>query len=469
MKRVSLLTVAFLSSTLLANPVQSQEWVQWRGNHRDGVVTGFSAPEKWPAELTKKWSVEVGDGVSSPSVAANRVYIMALQDGQEVMRCLDAATGDELWKDSYAARAASGPASGFAGTRSSPAIAEGHVVTLGVDGTVSCWEAETGQLSWRNEDFTGEVPQFSTSSSPLIQNGLCIAQFGGERDGGVVAWKLATGKEAWKWTGAGTSYASPVVTRIGSRDVVIVPTSRSLVALSATDGTELWSMEYVQGRYNAATPVVHGQTILLAGPGRGITAIELAEEGDKIVQKEVWRNEDQEATALYNSAVIAGELLFGLSSSNQLFCVNTTDGKLAWSAPAPGAPAQTAPPQGGPPGGAGSQDPGRGGRQEGQQAGGEQPGGNRPGGDRPGGGGGGRGRGGRGGGRGGYGSIVSVGSALVGLTPASELFVYEPSGDSYKELAKYKVSETPTYAYPVLVGNQILIKDKNSLTLWSVE
>lgn len=464
MKLATMMTAMILGSVALAIPVTAQDWVQWRGNHRDAVVADFAAPEKWPAELAKKWSVEVGDGVSSPSVVGDRIYIMALQDGQEVMRCLDAKSGEEIWKDSYKARAASGPASGFAGTRSSPAIADGHVVTLGVDGTVSCWATETGQLSWRNDEFTGEVPQFSTSSSPLIQGGLCIFQFGSERDGGVVAHDLATGKEAWKWTGAGTSYASPVVAKIGSRNVLIVPTSKSLVALSATDGKELWSMEYVQGRYNAATPVVHGQTVLLAGPGRGITAIELAEDGDRIVQKEVWRNEDQEATALYNSAVVAGELLFGLSSSNQLFCVNTTDGKLAWSAPAPGAPAQSGgPPRtGGSPGEAGGQ------RQEGQQAGGEQPGGNRPGGDRPGGG---RGRGGRGGGggRGGYGSIVSVGSALVGLTPAAELFVYESTGDGYKELAKYKVAETPTYAYPVLVGNQILIKDKNSLTLWSVE
>lgn len=58
-----------------------------------------------------------------------------------------------------------------------------------------------------------------------------------------------------------------------------------------------------------------------------------------------------------------------------------------------------------------------------------------------------RSRGGRGGGRrgggsrGGYGSVVYAGKVLLGLTPGSELIVYEPNGDEFKELAKYKVSK----------------------------
>jgi outer membrane protein assembly factor BamB len=77
-------------------------------------------------------------------------------------------------------------------------------------------------------------------------------------------------------------------------------------------------------------------------------------------------------------------------------------------------------------------------------------------------------RGGRGGG-GGYGSVVDAGSALLVLTPAMELVVYEPSTTEFKELARYKVAETPTYAYPVLSGRRIYVKDQDNLVLWSVE
>ena len=43
------------------------------------------------------------------------------------------------------------------------------------------------------------------------------------------------------------------------------------------------------------------------------------------------------------------------------------------------------------------------------------------------------------------------------------------SDKEFKQLAKYKVSSTPTYAYPVLSGNRIFIKDGDSVTLWTVE
>jgi hypothetical protein len=79
----------------------------------------------------------------------------------------------------------------------------------------------------------------------------------------------------------------------------------------------------------------------------------------------------------------------------------------------------------------------------------------------------GRGRGGRG--RGGYGSIVDAGSVLLALTPASELVVYDPSDAAFKEIARYKVSATPTYAYPVASDNRIYTKDQDAVSLWVVE
>ncbi len=77
--------------------------------------------------------------------------------------------------------------------------------------------------------------------------------------------------------------------------------------------------------------------------------------------------------------------------------------------------------------------------------------------------------GGGGGGGGGYGSIVDAGSVLVALTPAMELVVFEPSATEFKELARYKVAESATYAYPVLSGKRIFTKDEDHVALWTVE
>jgi len=41
--------------------------------------------------------------------------------------------------------------------------------------------------------------------------------------------------------------------------------------------------------------------------------------------------------------------------------------------------------------------------------------------------------------------------------------------DGFNELARYKVAESGTYAYPIPSEHGIYIKDQNDLTLWSVK
>jgi hypothetical protein len=77
-----------------------------------------------------------------------------------------------------------------------------------------------------------------------------------------------------------------------------------------------------------------------------------------------------------------------------------------------------------------------------------------------------RGGGGRGGG---YGSIVDAGPVVMALTPASQLLVFKPDAKGYSEVAKIKVADSPTYAYPVVSGNRIYIRDQGSVTAYTVE
>ena len=74
-----------------------------------------------------------------------------------------------------------------------------------------------------------------------------------------------------------------------------------------------------------------------------------------------------------------------------------------------------------------------------------------------------------GGGGGGYGTIVDAGSVLLALTPASQLVVFEPNEKELKQVASYKVSSSQTHAYPVATGNRLFIKDRDSVTLWTIE
>jgi outer membrane protein assembly factor BamB len=448
-----------------ATGIWADDWPQWRGPHRDAKVTGFKAPASWPKELAQQWKITVGEGVATPALVGNRLYVFSRQDGNEILRCLDAGTSKELWQDKYPAEGATGPAAGFSGPRCSPTVADGKVVTVGVRGTLSCLDAATGKKLWRKDDIQG-WPRFFTGSSPIVVNGLCIAQLGGQENGALVAYDLATGEEKWKWSGDSPAYASPVLMTVDGSKLIIAMTETKIVACDTANGKLVWETPFkVQGRgYNAATPMVDGQTLFYAGSGRGVTAVQFAKQGDKVSAKELWKNTDK--SVQFNTPVIKDGLLYGITQGNDLFCLNVQDGKTAWSAPLGqpgmgGGAGRGAQPGGGappaPPGQVGRAQPQRG--REGE--GGQPQRGGPPSGGRG-------GRGGRGGGGAGYGSIVDAGSVLLALTPNAQLVVFEPSDKAFKQVAKYKVADKDTYAYPVLAGNRVYVKDGESLILWTV-
>ena len=384
----------------------AQDWPQWRGPNRDAKASGFTAPQTWPKELTQKWKVTVGLGDATPALVGNKLYVFVRQDADEVIRCLDAANGKELWQEKYAAQAVSGAPSPHSGPRSSPAVADGKVLTIGVGGVLSCVDAASGKLLWRKDDFTGAWPKFFTASSPIVTGGLCIAQLGSESNGGIVAYDLATGDQKWKWTGDGTAYASPDLLTVEGTKMVVTLTAKKIVGLGVADGKLLWEAPFpVQGmNYNAATPIVEGQTVIFAGAGRGTKAVKIEKTADGFAAKELWSNPDNGVQ--FNSPVLKGGQIYGLSQKSVIFCLDAKDGKTLWTAEL--------------------------------------------------------------GGRG-FGSIVDAGSALLALTPKGELVVFEPSDKEYKKLATYKVADTETYAYPVAAGKGVFVKEKDSLSLWNID
>lgn len=416
----------------------AQDWPQWRGQNRDGKVVGFKAPATWPKELTQKWKTAIGDGVATPALVGDKLFTFSREGNDEIIRCLSAETGKEIWQDKYPAQPATGAAGGFPGPRSSPAVAEGVVCTLGVSGMVSCLDAASGKLLWRNKDYNGSYPRFYTSSSPLIQDGVCVVQVGANgRGGGVVAFDIKSGDKKWEWKGDGPAYGSPVLATIAGEKTVLMPTAGNMAALGVADGKQLWFVGYNQGdNYNAASPIVTGDTVIYGGLQVGMSAEKLAKKGAEFEGTIVWTN--PEHSIGYNSPVLKDGKLYGLSRNNVLFCLDAATGKSAWSTALSAAEGNAAAPApaAAPGGGFGGQ---------------------------------GKGGGGRGGGRGGYGSVVDAGSALFALSPSGTLVVYEPSATEFKKLASYKVAEGKTYAYPVLAGNRVFIKDGNSVILYTIE
>jgi outer membrane protein assembly factor BamB len=60
-------------------------------------------------------------------------------------------------------------------------------------------------------------------------------------------------------------------------------------------------------------------------------------------------------------------------------------------------------------------------------------------------------------------------TAMLALTVNSELTAFKPSEKGYVELARFKVADTETWAHPVVAGNRVFVRDRESVALWTVE
>ena len=405
MKKVNLIISAFVLVLLSISMVSSaQDWPQWRGINRDSKVTGFKAPASWPAELKQEWKVTVGTGDATPVLVGNRMYLNTRQGDQEVVLCLDASTGKELWKNQYPSTAVTGPAGSHPGPRSTPAVANGKVVTFGASAILSCLDAATGKLLWRRENPTNAVPQFFTGMSPLIVDNMCIAHVGTKDNGEILVLDLNTGKEIWKWAGDGPAYASPSIMMFEGKKHLIVQTEKNLIGFNLADGKLLWQIATpVQQRYyNCVSPYIDGQIIYLTGQGSGMKAIKVEKSGSDYVTKDIWSN--PAVGAKWNTPVLKDGFLYGFTDQKRIYCINAATGQSAWTDDAV---------------------------------------------------------------HNDFATIVDCGSVIIGLPSTANLIVFKPVSTSYTEVKKYKVSETAIYSYPVVAGNRIYIKDAETLMMYS--
>jgi hypothetical protein len=400
-----LLTVGAL--LLLATTSQAQDWSQWRGPARDGNVSDASVPQTWPKTLKEEWKVTVGVGHSSPVVANGKIYVFARQGEEEVLLSLDAVTGKEIWRSSQpiAYEMHEAAKDHGKGPKSTLVVHQGNVYTLGISGVLSCHDARTGKLKWRQEfskQYPKTSPLFGTAMSPLIDSGLLIAHVGGHDKGALTAFDPETGATKWANDLDGPAYSSPIVVTLAGVRQVVTSTQKNVIGVDVKTGKLLWQLA-AKSRYdeNSVTAIAFKDMVIFSREGLGITAIRLEKQDAAFVPKEIWNNKENQM--YFNSPVLAGNTLFGMSplKKGQFFAIDAETGKTIW------------------------QGPGR----MGENA-----------------------------------AILNLGGKfLLLLINDANLVVLPADAKEYLPAAQYTVAPSPTWAHPLVMGRRILIKDQTSL------
>jgi outer membrane protein assembly factor BamB len=406
-------TVVFVAILFISVPrgTHAQDWPQWRGIGRDGVVTGFVAPKTWPDQLKPKWKVSVGTGHSSPLVAGQHVYVHSRQGESEVVAAYDLNTGKRIWQDAYRVEYAMNPAArGHGkGPKSTPAFSQGKLYTLGISGVLSCYDAANGKLLWRKESsalLKADAPLYGAATSPLVDRGLVIVFLGGNDSGALAAFDAITGTLKWRWNGDGPGYASPIIVEIAGKRQIVTQSQRKIVGIWEDSGHLLWQIpfqtEYVQ---NIVTPLAYKDLLIFSGLDKGVFAVKVGWRDNGWVTDSVWQN--NEVSMYMSSPVVRGNLLFGLSHRNkgQFFCLDGDTGRTLWTG-----------------------DP-----RQGDNA-----------------------------------AIVVADDLIVSLTNDANLIVMSATDKTGAPMKKYRVSESPTWAHPVVAAQGVLIKDEDTLVMLSL-
>ena len=321
------LAIVVSSLCLSVTGALGADWPQWRGPNVDGIAPDTGINKDWKARPPQKlWQVPLtDDSYSGPSVADGKVFVLDHQGDQDIVRALDFATGDEVWRFTYQDLAK--PNHGT--TRSTPVFCEGKLYTVSHLGKVHCLDAATGEKIWLRDmraEFGGQKPTWGYAMSVLIDGAKAIICPGGN-NASVVAVNKDTGETIWAGGGSDIpGYATPVKATIQGQDQYVVFAGKSLIGVQVETGQRLWRFPW-ETKYdvNAASPIVVGTHIFItSGYGHGCAVVAIEPQGVELK----WQN--KEVQAHFNSPVYYNGVMFCNSDPGYLVCLNAGKGGTVW-------------------------------------------------------------------------------------------------------------------------------------------
>jgi outer membrane protein assembly factor BamB len=277
------------------------------------------------AHLKKAWSTDIGTGskddrklVTAPIIANNHAFAAdtegnisayQLSDGKKIWRIrilpkhddttvsAGLAFGDNVLfaTDGNGGVVAMNPETGATiwqkkmdhPVRSSPTYLSGRLYLISLSDETYALDAQTGNVLWTHKGIE-EAAGLLGTPSPAAQDSVVMTLYS---SGDIVALRAETGQEAWSDNLTG----------------VLDTNSRAVTQLSGFHGH----------------PVIDGDNVIVGNNASRIVSIHVPS-GERTWQKEFGANE---------TPWVAGNVIFVLSSQNEVICVLKETGQIRWVTP----------------------------------------------------------------------------------------------------------------------------------------
>jgi outer membrane protein assembly factor BamB len=343
-----------------AEPVY--DWPRFLGPYANGTSDEQHLLDRWSASgPTVLWAKQVGAGYSAPSIRGSNLVLHHRVSQQEVVECMDAASGKSSWRYAYPSEFTD-PYGYNNGPRSTPLLTTNRCFTFGAEGKLLCLDLAAGKLVWQRDTAKDwEVPPafFGVGSTPILEDGRLIVMVGGQPNAGVVALDPNTGKTLWESVGAKNwdglrmigwpgepvihwqqwekqaSYSTPVSATIHGKRHLLCLMRQGLVSLDPQSGAVNFSFPFrsrVNDSVNAMEPIVQDDLVFISAAYYRVGSVLLRVRPDGKGVDEVWRGTSLEMH--WSTPINTGGHLYGFSGRNEpdarLRCVEFKTGKFLW-------------------------------------------------------------------------------------------------------------------------------------------
>jgi outer membrane protein assembly factor BamB len=315
-----------------------QNWPRFRGADGSGFSMLTNVPMTWDTKTGAgiAWKVPVpASGFNSPIVWGDRVFFSGGDASKREVVCLDGKSGQTLWRQPVVS-VPNGPAQpaevpDSTGYAAATMATDGRrIYVIFANGDCAAFTLE-GKPAWSKSFGALKNPYGHATSLATWQDRLIVQLDQGDAEDNkskLYALDGRTGQIIWQRPRkVGASWATPIIIEAAGKAQIITLAVPCVISYAATDGAEIWRVECLNGEITPS-PVFAGGLLFVASPSEKLLAIRPDGQGDVTKIHVVWTNEDNVPDV--TSPTSNGELVFAVTTSGMLTCLDAKDGKKQW-------------------------------------------------------------------------------------------------------------------------------------------
>lgn len=252
--------------------------------------------------------------------------------------CLDSGSGQRLWEVALFEVANPAPVHWLnSWATPTPVVEPGRLYCdFGTFGT-ACLDAQTGQVLWKTQLALDH--QVGPGSSPVLWRDRLVLVRDGRDAQYVAALDKHTGRQLWRTerppiqAASGNlkkSFSTPLVVEAAGQAQVVAPGAHWAVAYSPSSGQELWRVRHGEG-FSIGTSPVSGQGLVYFGTGCSkaqLWAVRPEGRGDVTETHLAWRSLRE--VPVMSSPILVGSELYWVSDNGLVSCADARTGKIQW-------------------------------------------------------------------------------------------------------------------------------------------